>query len=86
MLKDGQSKKEKVSHGKENLSPLEKSKAPNCPKKLRQWSNESMLGAMKAVMDRRLGVNRDALKFGVPCTTLKDRISGRVVYGIKCST
>ncbi len=28
-----------------------------------------------------MGVNRAALEFGVPRTTLKDRIAGRVVHG-----
>ena len=27
-----------------------------------------------------MGINRAALQFGVPCTTLKDRISGRVLH------
>jgi len=34
---------------------------------------------MKAVQEGRLGVNHAALEFGVPKTTLKDRIAGRVV-------
>ena len=42
-----------------------------------------MVGAMEAVQEGRMGVNRAALEFGVPRTTLKDRISGRVVHGSK---
>ena len=63
--------------GKENRKPSSKPKPPKRPQKLRLWSNESMLGAMKAVQDGRMGVNRAALEFQVPRTTLKDRISGR---------
>ncbi len=42
-----------------------------------------MLGALKAVKDGSMGCNRAALEFGVPKTTLKDRISGRVTQGCK---
>ena len=28
-----------------------------------------------------MGVNRAALEYNVPCTTLKDRVSGRVIHG-----
>ena len=37
----------------------------NRPATLRQWSEESMQGALKAVRDGTLGVNRVALEFGV---------------------
>ena len=53
----------------------------NRPKKLRQWDNESMLNALDAVASGEMGVNRAALEFGVLCTTLKGRVSGRVVHG-----
>ncbi len=35
-----------------------------------------MIEAMKAVNEAGMGVNRAALEYGVPRTTLKDRISG----------
>ena len=38
---------------------------------------------MEAVMNGELGVNRSALEHGVPRTTLKDRIAGRVKHGTK---
>ena len=41
-----------------------------------------MLGAIKAASEGT-GINRAALEFGVPKTTLKDRISGRVQHGSK---
>ena len=48
----------------------------NRPKKLRLWTNESMEGAMSAVKDGEMGVNRAALQFYISCTTLKDRLAG----------
>ena len=42
-----------------------------------------MLGAMNAVAEGEMGINRAVLEFGVPPTTLKDRIAGRVVHGSK---
>lgn len=52
------------------------------PKKYKQWSDESMLGAIRSVTEGT-GVNRAALEFCVPVTTLKDRVSGRVQHGSK---
>ena len=42
-----------------------------------------MQAAIDAVKSGRMGVNRAALEFGVPRTTLKDRIAGRVVHGTR---
>ncbi len=70
-------RKQKGSANKENQPP----KKPNRPTKLRIWSNESMIAAMDAVKNGLLGVNRAAMEFGVPKTTLKDRIAGRVIHG-----
>ena len=42
-----------------------------------------MLGAIDAVQDKGSSVNRAAKLFGVPPSTLKDRLSGRVVHGRK---
>lgn len=55
----------------------------NRPKKYKKWSNESMTGAMKAIADGLFSVNRAAEEFGVPRSTLKDRISGKVVHGAR---
>jgi hypothetical protein len=74
-------KKKKGGKGKENRRAPVKGKVPNRPKKHRQWSEESMLGAMNAVKEGLMGVNRAAFEFAVPRTTLKDRISGRVIHG-----
>ena len=40
-----------------------------------------MTGAMKAVVDGLFGINRAADEFGVPRSTLKGRLSGKVVHG-----
>ena len=42
-----------------------------------------MLGAMAAVQNKGSSINRNAKLFGVPLSTLKDRLSGRVVHGVK---
>ena len=52
------------------------------PKKLKQWSTESMVKAMEAVLSERMRNNNTASVFEVPPTTLKDRLSGRVKHGV----
>ena len=52
------------------------------PKKLKQWSTESMVKAMEAVRSERMRNNKAASVFEVPPTTLKDRLSGRVKHGV----
>ena len=49
-------------------------------KKRKQWSNDSMLAAFEAVK-KGLPVRKAATQFGVPRTTLQDRVRGRVVHG-----
>ena len=45
-----------------------------------------MLNAMKAVAEG-VGVNRAAMDFGIPKTTLKDRVSGSMVTSLgECLT
>ena len=48
----------------------------NWPKKLRQWDDDAMGRALVAVTEGKMGVNRAALEYNVPRTTLKDRVSG----------
>ena len=52
------------------------------PKQRKLWDDESMIVAVEAVKDG-LGVNRAAREYGVPHTTLNDRLSGRVEHGKK---
>jgi len=53
----------------------------NRPTKLLQWSDKSMVKALDMMASGKMGVDRAALKFGVPCITLKDRVAGRVTHG-----
>ena len=66
------------SHGKaqkrKRRAPEDERKT-NCPKKYKKWSEESMRGAVKCVMNGRMGVNRAA---GEHVCTLK---AGGVVHG-----
>lgn len=55
----------------------------NRPRKLKTWSNESMLLAINAIRDGTMSINMTARTFDVPPSTLKDRISGRVKHGTK---
>ena len=52
-----------------------------CPSaKRKQWTGSQMLAALKAVKSAT-GINKAAREHGVPATTLKDRVSGRVAHG-----
>ena len=55
----------------------------NCPSKRKQWSDQQMRDAMKAVSSGTLSTNQAADTYGVPRSTLKDRLSGHVVHGVK---
>ena len=61
---------------KEKVSPS------NRPKKLKSWSNESMLLAITAVRDGTMSSNMASRTYNVPPSTLKDRIYGRVKHGV----
>ena len=53
----------------------------NQPSKLRQWTNEAMEAPMRAVYDGEMGVNQASREYGVPTTTLRDRINEHVTHG-----
>lgn len=57
-------------------------KHPNRSGKPKLWSDDQMAAALEAVMKDGLSSNRAADTYGVPRSTLKDRISGRVVHGV----
>ena len=59
------------------------SKVINRPKKLRIWEDDAMKRAIDAIKSGRMGTNRAALEYAVPRTTLKDRLTGRVIHGVK---
>ncbi len=64
------------------LTSLKKpERIPNRSSKRKSWSNKAMIGAMDAVKKDEMGVNAAAAHFGVPPTTLRNRLSGRVVHG-----
>lgn len=54
---------------------------PLRPVQYKDWSPESMLGAMKAVIEDGMSVRQAAQLYQVPKSTLGDRISGRVLPG-----
>ena len=76
------SRKAPPSHKEPSLMEKEPSGTPS-RRKYRQWTDESMLGAIKAVKQGRMGLNRAALEHSVPKATLSDRLSGRVIHGCK---
>ena len=47
----------------------------------KQWEDENMVSAMKAVADKKETINAAATNFSVPRKTLDDRIKGRVQHG-----
>ena len=49
--------------------------------KRKQWNNDGMVAAMKAVENEELPISAAASKFKVPRKTLDDRIKGRVQHG-----
>lgn len=64
-----------------NSNPTTSRKA-NRASKRKQWSDESMIGAMQAVADG-LSITAAAREYGVPRTTLQDRVLGKVPHGKK---
>ena len=53
----------------------------NRPKKPCQWNDDAMTRTLQAVASGTMAINRAALEFNVPCTTLKDRVVGRITHG-----
>ena len=51
--------------------------------KRKLWSDISIVSAMEAVKDGTVSINEAILLHEVPVTTLKDRLSGRVVHGTR---
>jgi len=77
-VSSGSSKRPKPAEKKSERAVSES----NRPKSYKQWSEESMLGALRATAEG-MGINRAATEFGVPKSTLKDRVAGRVQHGCK---
>ena len=50
--------------------------------KRKRWSNQSMCLAMKAVNEKHSSISQAARDYGVPCTTLHDRLSSKITHGV----
>ena len=57
-------------------------KQPNRSSRRKQWSEQQMAAALDAVLKQGLSGNRAADFYGIPQSTLKDRLSGRVIHGV----
>ena len=58
-------------------------KKSNRSLKRKQWTDEQMLAAIESVQTDHMSGNKAADLHGVPRSTLKDRLSGRVSHGTK---
>lgn len=47
----------------------------------KQWDKASMVHALKAVIEDGMSIRRAAIRYGVPKSTLGDRVSGRILPG-----
>ena len=54
---------------------------PNRPAKRKAWTEEQMADTMKYATSGTTSINKGAELYGVPKTTLKDCLNGRVVSG-----
>ena len=70
-----------ISRCQENAKLEEKRLQKTRPSKRKQWSEEQMLAALDAVTNDGLSGNKAAVLHGVPPSTLKYRLSGRVEHG-----
>ena len=52
-------------------------RAPN----YKLWNEESLKKAYTAVIEKQMSVQRAALCYNIPKSTLSDRVSGRVPFG-----
>ena len=58
-------------------------KQPAAVKRRNLWDPESVVKAMNNAILGKMGVNKAAEQYDIPATTLKDRISWRMKYGVK---
>ena len=68
---------------KKKAKPKRRKTAPRAQRKRLQWSNKSMETATEAVMNGKTSINKAAVMYNVPCTSLKYRLSGKVVHGTR---
>ena len=76
------SARKRLNQRKKPTISTKPSRSRRSEKPRRQWTNVQMEAAMKAVEDGS-PINQAARDHGVPKTTLRDRLSGRVIHGSK---
>ena len=62
-------------------SSIDKQLLNHCHGSYKNWSSQGMANAIKAVTEQGLSVRKAAEMYGIPKSTLGDRISGRVLPG-----
>ena len=70
-------KTKRLNRRKRSISAPPVLQSPAKRARRKRWSNEQMEAAIKAAKSGS-GVNRAAIDHGIPPTTLKDRLSGKV--------
>ena len=68
---------------KKKAKPKRWKTVPRVQRKRLQWSNKSMETAMEAVMNGKTSINKAGVMYNVPCTSLKDRLSRKLVHGTR---
>ncbi|XP_019863760.1 PREDICTED: uncharacterized protein LOC109592876 [Amphimedon queenslandica] len=53
------------------------------PSKYKHYDDDSLYEAYKEVVSKGVSIRRAALEYGVPASTLTDRVSGRIAFGKK---
>lgn len=72
--------KKSPPHRRSPVSLVQSTKRPFSKRK--QWTNVQMENAIKSVLDSTaISISSAARDHGIPVTTLKDRLSGRVQHG-----
>ena len=53
------------------------------PKKYKEYSEDKLYSAYEEVLFKNVKIREAATMYGVPVTTLRDRVSGRIPFGKK---
>jgi len=75
-------RKRLIKRKSQSSPPLTCKPTPREAVKRKQWTDQQMRAAIKAV-EESTGINKAAGDHGVPPSSLKDRVSGRVKHGDK---
>ena len=68
---------------KKKAKPKQRKTVPKAQQKRLPWSNKSMETAMETVMNGKTSINKATVMYNMPCTSLKDQLSGKVVHGTR---